>query len=353
MFERTRHWIVYGAIWALSALYFTTWDVVYFRQSFLTVLPLNLAQHCIWALEGLLILRLARRFPIESLSPKAWRAWSLNLGAGILFALIGLGSAWLLAIVFQWPELRQAAHPGWVQKSLLKFFSMYFQPVLLIMWAVLGAYHVVRMNHRMRMQELEAAQLQGSLVQARLQALQSQLQPHFLFNTLHSISALIHLEPESADRMVTRLADLLRLTLDTSVEQCIPLKKEIAVIEGYLAIEKVRFQERLDIRIEIPSDLAEARVPSFILQPIVENAIKHGISTVARGGHLGIRASRDGEWLVLEVQDDGAGFQPEHEGIGLANTRSRLALMYKDRQKLEIFSVRDKGTRVIIRIPVE
>jgi len=353
MFSRTRHWFFYAGIWVLSSIYFTTWDVVFFHQAFLKVLPLNLLQHSVWALEGLLILRLAQRFPIETLSPKAWRAWGLNLGAGVFFTILGLGVAWLLALFFQRSEARLMSAPGWFWKSLGTFFSMYFQPVLLIMWAVLGAYHVFLISQRFRIRELQAVQLERSLVQARLQALQSQLQPHFLFNTLHSISALIHLDPESADRMVTRLADLLRLTLDTSVEQRIPLRKEISVTEVYLAIERVRFQDRLEVRFEIPPELAEVQVPSFILQPIVENAIKHGISGLARGGHLLIRASREGEWLALEVQDDGAGFNSEREGIGLSNTRSRLALMYKDRQKLEIFTAMDKGTRVIIRIPID
>jgi len=352
MFGRTRHWLFYGGIWVLSALYFTTWDVVYFHQAFLKVLPLNLLQHTVWALEGLLILRLARRFPIESLSIKAWRPWVLNLGAGVAFTILGLGVAWLFALVFQ-GFMPDKVQPDWVWKSLLKFFSMYFQPVLLIMWAVLGAYHVFLISERMRLREVASAQLEGSLVQARLQALQSQLQPHFLFNTLHSISALIHLEPEAADRMVTRLADLLRLTLDTSMQQRIPLRKEVAVTEVYLAIEKVRFQDRLEVHIEVPPELAELPVPSFILQPIVENAIKYGVSALARKGHIGISASREGDWLLLEVQDDGAGFSGEHEGIGLSNTRSRLALLYQDRQQLEIFTVKDKGTRVIIRIPIE
>jgi LytS/YehU family sensor histidine kinase len=152
--------------------------------------------------------------------------------------------------------------------------------------------------------------------------------------------------------MVAKLGDLLRLNLDAEATQEIPLEKEMTLVEAYLAIEKVRFQDRLQVEVVIPQDLQKAAVPKFILQPLVENALKHGLAPRARPGRLTLRAAREGEWLDLEVQDNGAGFDSVREGVGLRNTRARLLLLYHENQKLEIFSVPDKGTRIVVRIPL-
>ena len=352
MFGRARKWIVYGIPWVLSAAYFAFWDTVLYSQPFHRMLPMNLLQHMVWALEGLLILDLAKRCPIDTFSPRAWKAWLVNLGAGTGYAVLGLAIAWVIALGFK----SQAELPHGTTaalKSLRHFFAVYYHSVLLIMWVVLGTSQVYLLNRRVRTGELEAAQMAHSLVQARHQALRAQLQPHFLFNTLHSISTLIHLDPDAADKMVIRLADLLRMSLDTTTEQLIPLRREIVCVELYLGIEKVRFQERLEIRTEIPAELGEIPVPSFLLQPLVENAIKHGLSKLGRGGRILIRARRDGDWLVLEVEDTGVGYQPTgSEGVGLSNTRSRLALLYGESQSLEISGIPDTGTRVAVRVPI-
>ncbi|NTV74401.1 MAG: histidine kinase [Holophaga sp.] len=351
MFKKPVHWIMYGGIWVLMGLYYTTWDMLAYHMPVLSVLPMNLLQNAVWALEGLVILRVARRFPIQSFSLKGLPAWIINLGTGFVLACLGLGIAWLISLAFQEPAMR-AKVLQWPWKNLLRFFFTYFHSTLLLMWAVLGGFHGFLLYKGMKARELEAAQLEASLTLARNQMLLAQFQPHFLFNALNSISALIHTDPLAADRMVARLGDLLRLNLDAEASQELPLEKEMALVDAFLAIEKVRFQDRLEVEVDIPPDLAKAPVPKFLLQPLVENALKHGLAPRARPGKLLIRATREAPWLTLEVQDNGAGFEGTREGVGLRNTRARLLMLYHENQRLEIFSVPDKGTRVVVRIPL-
>ncbi len=333
------------------ALYYTSWDVLAYHGRVLDALPLNFCQNMVWALEGLLIIKIAERFPIHSFSLSSLPAWIINLGSGILMALLGLTIAWLLALAFQGPAFRHKIQ-GHLLSSFTMFMSSYLHSTLLLMWAILGAFHGVLLYQGMKSRELEKAQLESSLTMARNQMLLAQFQPHFLFNALNSISSLIHSDPMAADRMVARLGDLLRLNLDSESTQEIPLEKEMALVDAFLAIEKVRFQDRLEVEVDIPGDLAKAHVPKFILQPLVENSVKHGISTRARVGKILIRACREDHWLVLEVQDNGAGFEGTREGVGLRNTRARLQMLYHENQQLDIFSVPDKGTRIIVRIPL-
>jgi signal transduction histidine kinase len=351
MFKKAEHWFMYGGIWVLMGLYYTTWDMASYHMPFLSVLPLNLMQNAVWGLEGLLIIRIAERFPIRTFSIKDLPAWIINLGAGFVLAVLGLVIAWLLSIGYAEPaeRVKILASPG---QHLLRFTFMYLHSTLILMWAVLGAFHGLLLYRGMKATELEAAQLEASLTLARNQMLLAQFQPHFLFNALNSISALIHTDPPAADRMVARLGDLLRLNLDAEATQELPLEKEMALVDAFLAIEKVRFQDRLTVEVDIPPELARSLVPKFLLQPLVENALKHGLAPRSRPGKVLIRARREADWLDLEVQDNGAGFEATREGIGLHNTRARLLMLYHDNHRLEIFSVPDKGTRVVVRIPL-
>ena len=351
MSSRLRTWTTYWTAWAAMGLYMTLMDkLMYPKEALLSyLLPLNLLQNLIWGLLGLVVLCLARRFPIEDVSSRAWKAWALHGVASLGVTAVGLTLIYLVNFPFMSPaeRLKWLDHFG---PGLLRFFRSYFQMSLFTMWGVLAAYHVIRAHRRMREREIEATQLESRLAQAQNQALRMQLQPHFLFNTLNSISALIHSDGEAADRMLTRLADLLRMTLDAGSSQEVSLRQELAFIEGYLGIERIRFQDRLRVHFEIPPECMEARVPSFLLQPLVENSIRHGVSGLARsstieitarrvgsthpsrGGPGGLReaggqavppaeigARRDGEWLELEVKDDGKGFEKGREGIGTSN----------------------------------
>ncbi|MBK8725470.1 MAG: histidine kinase [Holophagaceae bacterium] len=344
-------WTWYWSAWVLLGLYMSTMDMVmYPKESFVRLILLNVLQNLAWGVSGLGILALAKRWPFERFAWSEWRVLLIHLIGSVVIALLGLVVVWAIAILFSEPSYRSKVMEM-PFKAFRRFFSIYYHVNLILMWAVLGAFHGFRIHRRLQEQELEASQLGTRLAQAQNQALRMQLQPHFLFNTLNSISALIHSDPESADRMLSRLADLLRLTLESGVAQEVTLRQELAFSRGYLAIERIRFEDRLRVDEEIEPDCLEARVPSFLLQPLVENAIKHGVADLARPSRIQIRARKDGDALVLEVEDDGRGFEPGRRGIGTGTTVERLQLLYKDRQSFSLVTESGKGTLARIRLP--
>jgi two-component system LytT family sensor kinase len=216
--------------------------------------------------------------------------------------------------------------------------------------------HLISYYQRMRERELRASQLETELAKAHLEALKTQLQPHFLFNTLHSISALMLTDVGAADRMMTRLSDLLRLSLEDRGIQITSLRHELEFVAGYLEIEKIRFQDRLRIVLEIAPDALDAQVPSLLLQPLVENAVRHGISRSNEPGEIRISATRNGDTLDLRVTDDCEGTGPvdlNHikVGLGLQSSRGRLEKLYGDAQSLDIRGGANGGFEVWIRIP--
>lgn len=358
MSEHVRRWSVYWGAWLFLGVYMATMDaVMYPKMPFLAnILPLNVLQNLTWGVAGLGVLALANRWPLEHLTWADRKVWSIHLAGSITVAMLGLWMVWLISMVFAEPVVRASVleHPF---RSYYRFFSMYFHVNLLLMWAVLGGFHGIRIFEKYRKRELEAAQLESRLSQAQNQALRMQLQPHFLFNTLNSISALIHSDGEAADRMLSRLADLLRMTLDSGNSQEISLRQEMAFTDTYLGIEGIRFQDRLRVTREVPAECLEALVPAFILQPLVENAIKHGVADMAEPSTIEIRAAREGEWLALEITDNGRGLAGTLKnagskgGIGTQNTLARLELMYGSRHAFTLDSVPGQGTRAAIRIP--
>jgi LytS/YehU family sensor histidine kinase len=204
-----------------------------------------------------------------------------------------------------------------------------------------------------RDRQVKSLELESLLHQARLDALRSQLNPHFLFNALHSIAELVHENPKLAEKLIVRLGELLRQVLQSATLQEVTLADELEFIRGYVDIEQMRLGERLRVIWDVPPELLPARVPSLILQPLVENAIQHGIAPTAKAGILTLRAGREDAFLRLEVRDTGPGVahesQDRQKGIGLANTRARLQRLYGDAQTLEL--VVDDGLVVIVRIP--
>ena len=372
MFEDRRQWWWYWGAWGLLAIYNTTWDLALrtsktnWWSDWFMLLQMNVAQILVWALLGFGLLAVARRFPIEGFEWANWRSWrvlSLHFGASFMATLAGLFGTFLVAIAFsrlergtfyEWNLLESLRTPRfWLGYE--DFLKRYFHTNFLVMLALLGAYHMVLAHRRYKRREVEAAQLEKAFMQAQNQALRMQLQPHFLFNTLNSIAALVHIDPDMADRMIARLGDLLRLSLDQSGQQEVTLAQEAQFLERYLAIERLRFQDRLTIGIEIPEELTRCKVPSFVLQPLVENAIKHGVGASATGGHIAVRARTEEGMLCLEVEDDGPGFvtspRPGH-GIGTGNTRQRLQLLYGEAQSFELLSIPGKGTLARVRLPL-
>jgi signal transduction histidine kinase len=239
-------------------------------------------------------------------------------------------------------------------------FSGYFRVVFFtnFQWYLLlvaGAYMLENLS-RLRDREVQAAQLGERLAQARLEALKMQIQPHFLFNTLHTISELIHEDPDAAERMITRLGDLLRLTVDNAQAHEVTLAQEMDFLEAYLEIQRTRFHDRLEVHLNVADDVREALVPNLLLQPLVENAIRHGTASTGGLGVILVKAVRVDGRLRMEVHDNGTGPQrPERprsrQGVGVKNTRQRLEQMYGADALLELSHCPIGGTVAAVEIP--
>lgn len=227
-----------------------------------------------------------------------------------------------------------------------------FHSNLLTCWTLFGLRHAIGYYRDSRAREMAASRLEAQLAQAQLEVLRMQLQPHFLFNTMHAISALLYRDPEAADRMIARLSDFLRLTLDSAGVQEVTLKREMEYLDKYLEIEQVRFGERLTIHRQIEDDSLDLLVPNLMLQPLVENAVRHGIAPRASGGRIDISARREKAILIIEVLDDGPG-PPKalQEGVGLANTRARLAQLYGEGATLELGAATAGGFSAQLILP--
>ncbi len=225
-----------------------------------------------------------------------------------------------------------------------------------IFWGVVGVAHALLFSHRARERGRRETELERSLAQARLQALRMQLNPHFLFNTLNSIASLAHQDPLAAEEMIVTLSDLLRIALRAPDRQEVSLREELGFLDRYLLIEKARFGERLRIEKEIEPAALDAAVPVLILQPLVENAVKHGIEARLTSGIISIVARREGDSLHLQVTDNGpginggAGTAPK-EGVGLSNTRSRLKELYGARGSMKLQSPSGGGFLVEVQVP--
>jgi len=225
---------------------------------------------------------------------------------------------------------------------------------LLIYGVIVSVSHALDYYRKYHERTVQTLELEKHLTEARLQALLHQLEPHFLFNTLNGIASLMHSDVEAADRMLVRLSELLRITMSHTGAPRTTLRDEVAFIERYLDIEKIRFRNRLEVEIAIDEDAIDAQVPSLILQPIVENAVRHGIEPHARVGRIELRGTREGDQIVLTVSDNGAGIPaggPKREGIGLTNTRARLAELYGPLQKFELVNGPEGGLCVRMAIP--
>jgi signal transduction histidine kinase len=218
-----------------------------------------------------------------------------------------------------------------------------------------GLAHALAYRRAFEAQELNAAQLETRLVEAQLQSLQRQLQPHFLFNTLNTISGLMRSNMDAADRMIDQLGDLLRMTLNTSGAEQVPLQEELEMLQKYLEIEQTRFGGRLTIKTDIEPETLDALVPYMLLQPLAENAIRHGVAPHARPGWVAIHTAHVGDQLEIEIRDSGNGLPPDrldqlNQGVGLSNTRARLAHLYPDAFTFR-FSNMVEGFCVTVAVP--
>ena len=315
--------------------------------SWLSAIGWSLGDWYVWALLSILVLKLARRFPLEG------KQWALCLAIHLCGSLVASVSYIFIRSSLALLQGHSRGQPA----DFLEIFSSLLIKTLffnaLIYWVIVSVAHALNYYRRYRERELRASELERNLTAAKLKTLQMQLNPHFLFNTLHAISALMHKDVNAADRMISRLSDLLRRALDSSEAQEVPLWQEIDFLKRYLEIEQTRFGDRLEVRFEIADGASELQVPNLILQPLVENAIKHGIEPHARRGIVQISASRNGNRLKLEVRDNGGGLSAGYdERIGLANTRSRLEQLYGSEHEFAIQTGASGGVVVTLGIPV-
>lgn len=239
------------------------------------------------------------------------------------------------------------------------FVINHFYWNLLIYWLIMGVYWTRNYYSELKEQELKSARLEKNLTEARLQALQNLLQPHFLFNALNTISAYNENDPKTARRMIANLAELLRFSLEHTKSQKIPLSQELSFLDSYLDIEQMRFKDQLSISKNINPDVLEVQVPSFLIQPLVENAIRHGVNPRNAPGHVDIEIQQENGRLHLQIKDNGVGL-PEgwksstDDGVGLKNTIERLKEMYGPDHHFEIKNRSDgNGVMVDIKLPLK
>lgn len=353
--RRVRYGLILG-VWTIVALFFNSQVYV---MTFTDSRPQSLWREFLvqtsvcylWALATPVVFWLSRRFPIER------HNWLRRMGLHLLFSVIV--SCVLLVghypvIMFIWGRLSSLS-------GLRMFGFLYFNldKWILIYWTILLLSQAFTYYNSYRKGELKASQLRTELVQAQLEALKMQVHPHFLFNTLHSISALLSKDTEGARKMITRLGDFLRLTLENSGSLEVTLRQEIEFLNGYLEIERIRFKDRLTTDIRVDPEVLDVSVPNLILQPIVENAMRHAIGN-SGAGRVEISAVPQNGVVRIEVKDNGPGVDVDRilevrrgKGVGLANTQARLMGLYGAAARFELSNNPAGGLIVTLEIPRE
>jgi hypothetical protein len=306
----------------------------------------------VWLLIAPWIVWLGRRLPIHG--PHRWRNLALHVPLGALTVLV----CYFIVGVVKLPMIPQAPHiftEPWAV-SLLVEYRRKFAIIIPIYFLVLGASQVSDLYRESRRRAVAEERLQTLLERARGDLLRMQLQPHFLFNTLHAISALMERDVPAARRMITRLSDLLRLSLDDDARHEVSLEEEVEFLDRYAEIQRIRFGGRLSVTYHLAPETRRLLVPRLLLQPLVENAITHGLSRLERAGTVRVESRVDGGRLVIRVLDDGTGLNgraPAREGVGLGNTRARLEQLYEGAHRFEIADREGGGCEVRIEIPAD
>ena len=346
-----------------------------FQQPFPASTPITLAfaEYYLWAVITVPIFWMASRVSLEPRGNRLGRVLLL-LGVGVVTAmLVDVAIHFMRVSLLDVPFRPRRGPPvTW----LTGIQRLWFLDDLTVYFAVLaaGIARDIFVRYRARHDETvrltaQAAQLQAQLAEARLAVLSAQLNPHFLFNTLHAVSSLVERDPRGVRRMIARLSELLRVTLEGTSEQEIPLARELELLRLYLDIMQVRFQGRLTVNVDVDDDVMDALVPNFVLQPLVENAVMHGVAKVEGAGRIELRAHRAGEDVVITVRDNGPGIDaavatdgngsltPAFRdrtgtgGVGLTNTRARLEQLYGAEQHLSLRRAGETGTVAEIVMP--
>jgi two-component system, LytTR family, sensor kinase len=347
-------WAVIFLCWTGFALFFTSQSYMFQARSAGTIewkgtLFNWLLGSYTWFALTPLVLKLSNRFPLQrgkllsSVAVHAIAAPLFNITNIVLF-VIALG-------VITGPRLEARS----LLESVWHFVIAEFHGGMLVYWVIIGVSQATDYYRRYRERELLASNLETRLVKAQLDALRMQLHPHFLFNALNSVSVLMRKDVDAADRMLLQLSGLLRVTLARNAAHEIRLRQELEILERYLEIEQIRFQDRLTVRTRVDPSALDALVPQLFFQPLVENAIRHGISDRETGGVIDIRAERQNGMLCLQVRDNGPGLNTPRgnlvEGVGLSNTRSRLEYLYGSGSRFEVGDAEEGGLIVTAAFP--
>lgn len=332
---------IWGAYAILSINQSFVWAVVANRERpWFYPISWALATTIVWAAMTPWIMRLVRA---KRLARGTWKRnlwW--HVGAVLVAGLIDAGGDQIARLITHMPPA---------------FWADYFRKIDIVSFiyiVIAGATHAADYHDLYERGELRSAQLESQLATSQLESLKSQLQPHFLFNTLNAVNALIHEDPDAADRVLTRLAEMLRMTLNAGSAPVVTLAQEMDFVRAYLEIQHARLGERLTVSYTVPEELMGTRVPALLLQPLVENAVIHGLGTLPRGGTVHIAAARHNGNVTLRVEDDGVGVPATTRiGIGLSNVSTRLQYLYGDKHTLNLTPRAGGGTIVEVSLPFE
>lgn len=337
-------WAVVAVVFAIQgsmkdALYGNSW-------SFFDDLRWSIIQWYTWAALAPLVFRLAAKYPIPS--PVRLRGLGIHLAASVGVTLLAMIIGAFVSTAFE---------PSSFDAQLRQFLYQHFATGLLVYWSLFAIRQAIRFHAEKTLREIEASQMAAELAKSRLRALKSQLQPHFLFNTLHAIATLLDEDTLSAEDMLLRLSDLLRAFLEDYDGQEISLRRELALLDLYLGIQRIRFKDRLTTRIYVASNTLDCAVPSLILQPIVENAISHGISKRVGVDCIEIESRREGNTLCIDVRNRNSKLEARPasttgHGIGLSNTELRLRELYGEVAQVSLEMIWPEGVVCRLRLPL-
>lgn len=347
---RNSRWLLLSTCWAIVVVVFATQWYLYDTAHGLTdrfLFYLGWSFY-LWGVLTPLALWLARRYPIEG------GTWTRSLAVHVAFSAFLTIAQLSLEASLNW---LRAGRDWSLSAALSHYLRQHTQIGFLIYWLVVIAAQFYRMHDQSRQRQVHSAQLEARLAEALINNLRTQLHPHFLFNTLQAITTLIPEDPEAAEDVVQQLSQLLRLSLDEMHTHEIPLSREVEFLEHYMAIQQRRFGDRLRFEVQISSALLDCAVPTLVLQPLVENAIRYGISKHKEEDVVTIRGSENEGRICLEVINLSSKLldQPERllsRGIGLSNTRRRLEQLYGLEQSLSLFELDPKGVRVRLSFPM-
>ena len=369
---RTRPWLVWAVsfgVWGLVSLAATIAIAEFYRSrgvpmEFLDTLGMECSQIMPYALLTPFVFAMAMRYPVRR---QKWpQRLLLYLAVGLAFSAIHVGMRGLTHYAY-WDSKTRTFHSAFWNSDAHKF-AINWEALKSLLFAnvvddlsgaclpIILSAHMISFYQSTRERERRTAQLEGQLAKANLQQLKAQLQPHFLFNTMHSISALMLTNVGAADKMMSRLSDLLRMSLEDGNGQITTLSHELEFVTAYLDIEKIRLGDRVSISLDFADDTLDAQVPHLLLQPLVENAIKHGVSKISTLGEIRVVTSRHDDRLHLMIRDNGPGLSTSQAngrspGLGLRATQERLQTLYGSDQRLVFRSNQGAGLEVSVDLP--